>query len=133
MKLSHPSTRRKAISLAPLIDVVFILLLFFMLSTQFVTRGTVALDISGTAQTSGTVANRPVFIIELLANNMLLVDGQRVSLNDNDVSEVLQEAFADDRKAALRYQDEANVQALTQLLGVFKQLSIPSDRVEMGW
>lgn len=133
MKLSHPSTRRKAISLAPLIDVVFILLLFFMLSTQFVTRGTVALDISVTAQTSETVADRPVFIIELLTNNALLVDGQRVSLNDNDVSEVLQAAFADDRNAAVRYQDDANVQALTKLLGELEQLSISSDRIEMGW
>ena len=35
MRLAHNQTKRRVISLTPLIDVVFILLLFFMLSTQF--------------------------------------------------------------------------------------------------
>jgi biopolymer transport protein ExbD len=35
MLLSLPASNRKKISLTPLIDVVFILLLFFMLSSQF--------------------------------------------------------------------------------------------------
>lgn len=35
MRLAHNLAKRRIISLTPLIDVVFILLLFFMLSTQF--------------------------------------------------------------------------------------------------
>lgn len=48
MILTQPSRRRR-MSLTPMIDVVFLLLVFFMLAARFGVEGTVSLSLGGTA------------------------------------------------------------------------------------
>jgi biopolymer transport protein ExbD len=78
---ARPARRRVAVSLTPLIDVVFILLLFFMLSSSFADWRTLRLDAAasgGAAMAEGAVlvgvsaaglsfAGRPVAAEELRA------------------------------------------------------------------
>ncbi len=52
MRLAHNQAKRRLISLTPLIDVVFILLLFFMLSTQFTRQKAMALSVPANDITS---------------------------------------------------------------------------------
>jgi biopolymer transport protein ExbD len=65
------SRRRSPISLTPLIDVVFILLIFFMLASSFLDWRTIALD------TPGQAAKRPSMEGALLVE--LRRDGLRLS------------------------------------------------------
>lgn len=59
--------RRHAISLTPLIDVVFILLLFFMLSSSFVPWR----QINVSMPTGTTASNNEIIRLEILDNNGL--------------------------------------------------------------
>ncbi len=134
MKLtSQQSAVRKAISLAPLIDVVFILLLFFMLTTQFMTRSTMTLDLN---RTSSNVINNQtgsVFVLRLMTGNRVSVDGNEVALDDPSINKLLVDAFSNDRRAVLRFDNDANVQALTHLMDSLHRLSIDSAQLSMGW
>lgn len=47
MQLSDRVVRRRVLSLTPLIDVVFLLLVFFMLASSFLKFGTVTIDTAG--------------------------------------------------------------------------------------
>jgi biopolymer transport protein ExbD len=72
---SRRTSRR--VSLTPLIDVVFILLVFFMLETTFLTEGGVkvaAADAGGVASLQGQRVT-----LELLDMNHVWVDGKRVA------------------------------------------------------
>lgn len=70
--------RRRALSLTSLIDVIFLLLLFFMLSTTFTRTAELPLVAGGSG--TGTAQNVPVFV--RLAPDDLSVNGQGVSLAD---------------------------------------------------
>ncbi|MFW1677152.1 ExbD/TolR family protein [Pontibacter sp. JAM-7] len=67
-------SRRRAISLTPLIDVVFILLLFFMLSSSFVQTRQINLPVASAA----TGEPEQITQIELQDNQGIIrIDGQR--------------------------------------------------------
>jgi len=70
--------RRRALSLTSLIDVIFLLLLFFMLSTTFTRTAELPLVAGGSG--TGTAQSAPVFV--RLAPDDLSVNGQDVSLGD---------------------------------------------------
>lgn len=55
MRLSESATRRRLIGLTPLIDVVFLLLVFFMLASTFLKFGTVKIDTGGGRPATGDV------------------------------------------------------------------------------
>ena len=76
-----PQRRRKMISLTPLIDVVFILLLFFMLSSNFTRWHQINLQ-SATSSESQTPQLR---ILKIESNQgELSFNGSRLSMNDTD-------------------------------------------------
>lgn len=71
--LAVPQSSRR-ISLTPLIDVVFILLVFFMLETSFRQEGGVEL-LGG--QPGGAVGGQAASVFELLDERTIWVDGAR--------------------------------------------------------
>ena len=71
MPVSPATFRRRKLSLTSLIDVIFLLLLFFMLSSTFSRHGEIAF-LAATAG-SGTVSDRPPLFLRL--------DGTALSLN----------------------------------------------------
>jgi biopolymer transport protein ExbD len=76
-----PQRRRKMISLTPLIDVVFILLLFFMLSSNFTRWHQINLQ-SATSSESQTPELR---ILKIESNQgELSFNGSRLSMNNAD-------------------------------------------------
>lgn len=75
MLLLEPASRRCKISLTPLIDVVFILLLFFMLSSQFSRHQTVELAVLPNAVTLVQSQLPPPLQIQLSSNGAISVDG----------------------------------------------------------
>lgn len=75
MPLTRPQ-RRRAMNLTPLIDVVFLLLVFFMLASTFLKFGTIRLD---TATGGGAVADvSKLALIHVGANGRYHVAGTQV-------------------------------------------------------
>ncbi|GGN36617.1 MULTISPECIES: ExbD/TolR family protein [Marinomonas] len=82
LNLSQPK-RKNAISLTPLIDVVFILLLFFMLTSSFVPWRIVDTPLSMTPDTQKPVEEKDNLILTLKQNDdQVWVEGQAVSFSD---------------------------------------------------
>jgi len=70
-----PPVKRRWISLTPLIDVVFILLMFFMLTTQFYRTG--FMNISVASAPTGDAATSDLSVkVTVLANNVWMIGAQ---------------------------------------------------------
>ena len=76
LKLAVPSVTRRRISLTPLIDVVFILLVLFMLETTFLTEAEVA--VAAESQGGAVSAEQPLQL-ELLDADWVWLNGERVA------------------------------------------------------
>lgn len=72
MRLERAVTPKRLISLTPLIDVVFLLLVFFMLTASFLEPGVVTLD----ARESEGASGRPLPIVRLTSEGELLHQGR---------------------------------------------------------
>lgn len=82
LNLSQPK-RKNAISLTPLIDVVFILLLFFMLTSSFVPWRIVDTPLSVASDVQATPQEKDNLILTLKQNDdQVWVDGQAFSFSD---------------------------------------------------
>ena len=81
MRLARNQSKQRVISLTPLIDVVFILLLFFMLSTQFTRQKAMALNIPAGNVPAASDADSSL-TLHLSANgNIKFAGGDVVSLD----------------------------------------------------
>ena len=82
LNLSQPK-RKNAISLTPLIDVVFILLLFFMLTSSFVPWRIVDTPLSVASDVQTTPEEKDNLILTLKQNNdQVWIDGQAINSSD---------------------------------------------------
>ena len=109
--------RRRAISMVPLIDVVFILLLFFMLSTSLIRAREVPVDFPTPDAEPSTQALK---VIRLESEDGLIsYQGLRYASED---SETLRELIEEDRQAvyALDTAPGVSTQALISLLDRLK-------------
>ena len=88
--LASPRQRRALVGLTPLIDVVFILLIFFMLASSFLTWR--AIDLNAPVRTAAGVADNAALLIEISPDGMQL-DGANTSLPTlfDDLSDALAE------------------------------------------
>src|SRR3954454_17823492 len=80
MRIEPPPPIRQSLPLTPLVDIVFLLLMFFMLSTTFTKFGNLDLR-GGSAQASNAPAGTPdvpSVLIRLSKGPMLKVNGEDV-------------------------------------------------------
>lgn len=82
MQLARNPAKQRVISLTPLIDVVFILLLFFMLSTQFTRQKAMVLDVPADNAPTAT-DDEPSLILSLSATGSITVAGADVVTLDS--------------------------------------------------
>lgn len=75
---AEPRRRRALISMTPLIDVVFILLIFFMLASSFLNWRVIGLDLPGEGGATPT-ASTPL-LVEVHADGIVLA-GERLDLD----------------------------------------------------
>jgi len=116
MQLDRKTSRASAISLTPLIDVVFILLLFFMLTTQFNQQQALTFKVPATGNTPTLAPDNQYLAVKLLSDNQVMID-------DNNIINTNQLATDDQLLAAHRLQlnlildadDLVSVQALVSL------------------
>lgn len=78
-QLSSPRRKRPLISLTPLIDVVFILLVFFMLASSFLDWH--AINLEPPVQIGAGTTDEPALLIEIEADRLSLA-GEAIAIND---------------------------------------------------
>lgn len=112
--------RRKALSLTALIDVVFILLMFFMLTTSFTREK--QFELASPVASSDAQGQTPRQLL-LQANGELAlplgkVGGNHLALTDKDIAA----DFTHDQPLIIRPAPDANVQAIVSALARLKAL-----------
>jgi biopolymer transport protein ExbD len=78
--LLSKSRRKRVINLTPLIDIVFLLLVFFMLASTFLKFGTVQLETAG-GGTSGYIDTAKVALIHIGPDNSYYIAGAPVAVD----------------------------------------------------
>lgn len=132
MQFEHRSRpRRAAIGLTPLIDVVFILLLFFMLASNLTRLHTVPVIVAG----DGSVAAVPIddrgpALLRVLAAGGLELDGQMIAAER--LHRVLVERLASDPelRLAVEPEDAVPLQRLLEVLDAAAHAGVPAARLQ---
>ncbi|ABI57191.1 ExbD/TolR family protein [Alkalilimnicola ehrlichii MLHE-1] len=110
MQLEQRRKRRRLVSLTPLIDVVFILLIFFMLATTFAQWR--AVPVSAAGEGGDAVAELTALRVSVDADGRFRMEGQAVDLS------VLKQRVRDgltadpDRPVRLQTHDDAPLRAV---------------------
>ncbi len=114
----HVSSRFYRISLTPLIDIVFILLIFFILESSFVRPGEVVLNTAGQSEAGRSVV-RPIEI-QVFQGEQLWIDGQ--TLDNAGLDAYLEtKQFDSQTPVAVHAQDIVSVQELVQVVDVLQR------------
>ncbi len=118
MRLERPPRRRNAIGLTPLIDVVFILLLFFMLASSLTRLHAVALQSqSADGEPSGTPS---ALLLRVQADGALDLNGDPLATDELQAALRSRLTQRPDLSVIVQPADEVN---LNVLLHVFDQLA----------
>ena len=128
MEISKPAQIRKPIPLTPLVDIVFLLLMFFMLSSTFTKFG--RLDMGGQAgqNKAANTGGFPGVIVALKDADQVLVNGRVMALNN--LAPSLNDYFSKGvRLSVLRTGSSASVQELVKALEIAHQSQITDIRV----
>lgn len=111
MRIDSPPRRRAQISLTPLIDVVFILLVFFMLASNFTQLRTIGVNIP--ADAGAPAEGAEALLVRVYADERLELDGQPVALDELAARVGL---LAQGRPVLVQPTEEARLQALVSVL-----------------
>ena len=118
LELGH-QTRRRRIGLTPTIDVVFLLLVFFMLAARFGVTDAIPVTLSGGAALS---YDGPPRLVTVLPNG-LRVNG----IDTSDPVQALTPLMGSDKDIIiLRARDGASVQALLDAMGQLRAAGWPN-------
>jgi biopolymer transport protein ExbD len=82
MEFERMRRRSNAVNLTPLVDVFFLLMIFFMVSTSFVQSESMELVLPGSGGPSADASD--VLQMRVLNNNTILIDGEKYSINKLD-------------------------------------------------
>ncbi|AHD08618.1 ExbD/TolR family protein [Phaeobacter gallaeciensis] len=109
-----PNPRRKP-SLTPMIDVVFLLLVFFMLASRFGTDAVLDLPLAG----QGGAYTGPPRLIGIGAGNL---DLNGLPVADSNLAEALAPLMdSPNDMLVLRGRDQADLQRITDVTGLLRQ------------
>lgn len=78
MKFRKVSDESAAVDMTPMLDIVFIMLIFFIVTTSFVKEEGV--DIAPLSKSSDLQDEVPVLVIEINAFDEILIDGRQVDI-----------------------------------------------------
>lgn len=125
----HASRRRRLISLTPLIDVVFILLLFFMLTSSFQQWRAVELNTASASRQASQPSTVPPVYLRIHSN--------QITLNDEPIAQTLlaeriTALLTSDPRPSIIVLPDAEV-ALQRVIMIFDQLkALGADTARLG-
>jgi|SRR5210317_1952144 biopolymer transport protein ExbD len=115
-----------SINLTPLIDVVFLLLIFFMVSTTFDTTSQLKINLPQASQTQSAESARKVNLL-IDAKGMFYVNSRELTNNNSATLRAALERTMIDGKLPIVIQSDAAspVQSLVTAMDVVGQLGLP--------
>ncbi|EAR10806.1 ExbD/TolR family protein [Reinekea blandensis] len=116
MMVELPPPRSSRISMTPLIDVVFILLLFFMLTSSLSAFSQIELTSAGAGSTTSVVDADQASRFRVQANGQVEYDGQVYDLLSEALSKTLALLAQQDAAVIVSAHPEASVQDLIDLM-----------------
>lgn len=108
MQIDEGTAGRSRLSLTPVIDVVFLLLLFFMLASTFTRFAHVEVGVGGKAKPSIEQQKTPLVLLSVKKNGAYSMSGESVTLDE--IQERLH-AAAPDGKARIILRPSADAHA----------------------
>ena len=126
MKLRNDSGDSADINLTPLIDVVFLLLIFFMVSTTFERDSELSIELPQ-ASAAPEVRNPQSIEVTIDARGRIYIDGrQLVNTQSQTVVQALREASKDREAPPLVISADANTphQAVVQVMDAARQVGL---------
>lgn len=125
MRFERLTGRRRGPGLTPLIDVVFLLLVFFMLASRFEVESALPLHVSGSMSTSATDR---ALRIEIDEAGQASIDGRPAS--PARVLAEAMEAERDRRGVRVRPDAETPLQPIVDVLGALKRAGVSDAGLE---
>ena len=108
---------RRWLSLTPLIDIVFLLLVFFMLATQFAREQALPLGVPGRAVASSDASLSGALLVRVRATGEVDIAGQGVTLDQlQQRVSALVSARGEEHRVILRSEQGLDLQRLVQVL-----------------
>lgn len=95
MKLLPRYSEEPDVNLTPMIDVVFLLLLFFMVSTSFIRESSLKVDLPQATGEQMTEQEAPIDIVISAEGEMLINDLPVLVTNSDDMRRALKKAVGD--------------------------------------
>lgn len=110
MKLTNNKPEDPDVNLIPMIDVVFLLLLFFMVSTSFVRESSLKVDLPEATGISAQTQDEPIDIIISTDGTFTIKDIELIDANRESISKVLKQVVADNPDPHILISADANTE-----------------------
>lgn len=115
MRIAAPGHKIKRIALTPMIDVVFLLLAFFLLSSTFTKTTVRPLSLQGSDAQQRETPSPPVVVV-LMGDGAITLDGQPVTRSELRDALTSALAAAPERPLTIEPQSGVSVQALVAVM-----------------
>jgi len=121
MILSVQNRRKKLITLTPLIDVVFILLLFFMLSSSFLKWKSIELTIDST--NGGVTSDSRSLLLRLIDDQTVGLSGRRMHIDDLPIALAAVRAKSNP-KVMIESRDTVSMQSMLDVFDYLEKVGL---------
>ena len=116
----HVEFKKGQLDIAPLIDVVFLLLIFFMLTSSFIFQPGIKINLPK-AVTSEVIQERNL-VITINANNVIYLSNRPVTLKQLKVQ--LQKAVKEDRPLLIKADRESSLGKVVQVWDLCREIGL---------
>jgi biopolymer transport protein ExbD len=117
MKLYRQKILAPTLELTPLVDVVFLLLIFYMVTSTFLKDEGIQLDLPQAS--SAEIERKESLTFSLIDEHHVEVRGEQIALDD--VGAYVKQSWVDDQGIMVKSSREVPVQALVKLLDEIRQ------------
>ena len=124
----YVTAKKRTVSMVPLIDIVFILLLFFILTKTVVADKQLSLD---TAKTNPSQPQETVAVWLENDDGLIIIDGLFIESSNPDELALWIEQKGQDSNFVIDIQDDVSTQGLITLLDRMKQASATNVTIEL--
>jgi biopolymer transport protein ExbD len=116
MGYKRPRHNSVVLNLTPLIDIVFLLLVFFMLTAHFVEDQALIVDLPDADNSPAAAEHEEIVTVIISAQGEILINNQQVS--DDELVQSLRNALdkSEDRMMRIRGDNEANLGVAVKVL-----------------
>lgn len=120
MKLKRTQFPKVDIMMAPMIDIIFLLLIFFLLTSSFVFQPGIKINLPK-AVTSEVIPEKNLTVI-ITSDNLIYLNNKLITTNE--LKEALRKAAGDNRSILIKSDKKASVGKVVQIWDMCRDLGI---------